>query len=362
LAAGAESVPGARALQRAWTRRGPLALALWPLSLLFQAVTALRRTLYRRRILQAVTVRCPVIVVGNLMVGGTGKTPLVIALVEALRARGYTPGVISRGYGGSADRQGVPVSAADGAADAARLGDEVALIVQRTGAPVTVGRDRAAAAESLLNQYPQVDLIISDDGLQHYRLARTFDIAVFDARGAGNGWLLPAGPLREPPGRLRDVDAVVLNGQLAHTGVMNQTSLHGALADSPATPFPPSFHMQVRGTRAFRLNQANDFRPLSAFRQITLLAVAGIGQPGRFFDLLRKAGLHFETLILPDHFDYRDHSFTNHAAEVILMTEKDAVKCRHMSDPRLWVVPVDAEVDVGLVELILEKLRGSAPA
>lgn len=348
-------------------RRGPLAVLLWPLSVLFHALTFLRRLLYRRGILQVVSVGRPVIVVGNLIVGGAGKTPLVIALVEALRARGHTPGVISRGYGGSAGRQGVVASASrdtvgGGAVDAVRLGDEIALITRRTGAPVAVGRDRAAAAECLLNDYPQVDLIISDDGLQHYRLARAVEIAVFDARGAGNGWLLPAGPLREPLNRLPDVDALVLNGDQAHAGLMNGAAVASPASRSVPVSLPPSFRMHVRGTVAFRLNDAKDIRPLDAFRQPALLAVAGIGQPARFFDLLKSAGLQFETLTLPDHFDYRGYTFASHPAEIILMTEKDAVKCEHLNDPRLWVVPIDAEIDAGLVDLILEKLRGSAPA
>lgn len=370
-------------------RRGPLAVALWPISVLFQALTSLRCLMYRRGILQVMSVGRPVIVVGNLIVGGAGKTPLVIALVEALRTRGYSPGVISRGYGGSAVREGVVASASggtsdgaggssaivgpgsaragsagagSGAADAVRLGDEIALITRRTAAPVAVGRDRVAAALCLLNDFPQVDLIISDDGLQHYRLARAVEIAVFDARGAGNGWLLPAGPLREPLSRLREVDVLVLNGDQAHAGIMNGAGAAAQASRSAPASLPPSFRMHVRGALAFRLNDAEDIRPLAAFRQTALLAVAGIAQPGRFFDMLQSAGLQFETLALPDHFDYRGHSFTSHPAEIILMTEKDAVKCEHLTDPRLWVVPIDAEIDAGLVDLILEKLRGSAPA
>ena len=331
-------------LTRNWMRRGLLAWSLLPLALLFRLLVALRRQLYRRGWLKATRLPVPVIVVGNLFVGGTGKTPLVIWLVEAMRAAGYHPGVISRGYGSS----GVAPQAVDEHAMPQQVGDEPLLIAQRARCPVMVGRDRAAAAQALLSHYPQVDLIISDDGLQHYALARDIEIVLFDARGAGNGWMLPAGPLREPLSRRRDF-TVINGGQAA--GVVGE-----------------GIAMRLSGEVAESLADRNQRRPLSAFRQdqtkdeLGLLAAAGIGNPARFFGMLRQAGLSFREMPLPDHYDYAGNPFASEPADIILITEKDAVKCRHIeaikNDPRLWVVPVSAQVDTALPGKIVEKLRG----
>jgi tetraacyldisaccharide 4'-kinase len=201
MTAGVEGI-----LTRAWLRRGLPAAALWPLSLLFRLLAALRRALYRHRILRATRLPVPVLVVGNIFIGGTGKTPLTIWLVEQLRCAGFTPGVISRGYGASHDR---PLAVEPGTS-VRQAGDEPALIAARARCPLVVGRDRVAAGRALLDAYPAVDLIVSDDGLQHYALARNIEIVLCDERGNGNGWLLPAGPLREPASRRRDF--TVVNG------------------------------------------------------------------------------------------------------------------------------------------------------
>jgi tetraacyldisaccharide 4'-kinase len=331
-------------LTQNWMRRGLLAWSLLPLALLFRVLVALRYRFYRLGWLKVTRLSVPVIVVGNLFVGGTGKTPLVIWLVEAMRASGYRPGVISRGYGSSS----MAPQAVNENALPQQVGDEPLLIAQRAQCPVMVGRDRPATAQALLAHYPQVDLIISDDGLQHYALARDIEIVLFDARGAGNGWMLPAGPLREPLSRPRDF--TVINGGLA-AGMAGE-----AIA------------MRLAGEIAESLADQSQRRPLSAFREdpaqgkLRMTAAAGIGNPGRFFGMLRRAGLTFREMPLPDHYDYADNPFASEQADIILITEKDAVKCRHIeaikNDPRLWVVPVSAQVDAVLPGKIVEKLRG----
>jgi tetraacyldisaccharide 4'-kinase len=334
-------------LTRAWLRRGPLACALWPLSLLFRALAALRAGLYRAGFLKAGRLPVPVIVVGNIFIGGTGKTPLTIWLAQALRDAGFRPGVISRGHGGEgeAPRQVTPAS------QSREVGDEPLLIARRAGVPVVIGRKRVDAGRALLAAHPEVNVIITDDGLQHYALARDIEVVLFDARGVGNGWLLPAGPLREPPSRRRDFT------------VVNAPELSPALVCSVGGA---PFRMQLIGDTAERLAWPGERQPLSAFAGQRVLAAAGIGNPGRFFALLRGAGLAFAELPLPDHHDFRDDPFRGSDADVILITEKDAVKCGQLEnlkdDPRLWVVPVTARIDAALAEQIVEKCRGRSPA
>jgi tetraacyldisaccharide 4'-kinase len=334
-------------MTRAWLRRGPLACALWPLSLLFRALAGLRAGLYRVGILQAGRLPVPVIVVGNIFIGGTGKTPLTIWLAQALVEAGFKPGVISRGHGaeGEAPREVTPASST------VEVGDEPLLIARRAGVPVVVARKRFEAGRALLAAHPEVDVLITDDGLQHYALARDIEVLLFDGRGTGNGWLLPAGPLREAPSRRRDFT------------VVNAPEITPPLAASVGgTPF----RMQLVGDGAEQLADPSQRRPLSGFAGQRVLAAAGIGNPGRFFTLLRGAGLEFAELPLPDHHDFRDNPFATADADVILITEKDAVKCGQLEnlkdDPRLWVVPVTARIDAALAEHIVEKCRGRSPA
>lgn len=328
-------------LTRNWLHRGLLAWCLLPVACLFRLTVGLRRSLYSLGWLRSTRLPAPVIVVGNIFIGGTGKTPLVIYLVQAMRAAGFTPGVISRGYGSKGSEpqrvgeQGSPQE----------VGDEPLLIAQRAGCPVMVGRNRVAAAQALLAQHPQVNLIISDDGLQHYALARDIEIVLFDARGAGNGWMLPAGPLREPLSRKRDF--TVVNGGQA-------MGLQGKI-----------YAMHLSGTDAYQLMQPSHTRPLASFREnksLRVLAAAGIGNPARFFSMLRQSDLSFEEMPLPDHYEFAQNPFVSSSADIILITEKDAVKCRlHdalRNDPRLWVIPVSAQVDAALPKKIVEKLRG----
>lgn len=336
-------------LTRTWTGRGLAACALLPVAALFGGLSAIRRAGYRLGLAEARRLPVPVIVVGNIFVGGTGKTPLTIWLVQALRQAGYTPGVISRGYGA---HNNVP-QAVTTQSLAQEVGDEPLLIAYRAACPVMVGRDRVAVAQALLAAHPEVDVLVSDDGLQHYRMARDIEIVLFDGRGAGNGWLLPAGPLREPVTRRRDF--TVLNGA----------------SFAPGIP-PDAIRMQLVGTTAEKLNDRSQVSALSSFaasegqRSPTIVAAAGIGNPGRFFGLLRNAGLQFREMALPDHYDFSDNPFVRVKADVILITEKDAVKCRQneglRNDTRLWVVPVTAQLDGALAEKIVEKLRGRSIA
>ncbi len=336
-------------LTQAWRRRGPLACALWPLSLPFRLLAGARAALYAAGVLASERMPVPVIVVGNIFIGGTGKTPLTIWLVHALRAAGLRPGVISRGHGG----QGEGVRALTPSSQACEVGDEPLLIAQSARCPVVVGRARAQAARLLLSMHPEVDVLVSDDGLQHYALQRDVEIILFDARGPGNGWLLPAGPLRE--GRARRRDFTVVNAPEL------TSALRAAVGGAP-------FQMLLAGQCAERLAQRAERVELSALAASgqRLAACAGIGNPERFFAMLRAAGLHFAELALPDHHDFLDRPFDRLDADIILITEKDAVKCAQIetlkNDPRLWVVPVAAQIDAALAQQIVEKCRGRSPA
>jgi tetraacyldisaccharide 4'-kinase len=352
-------------LSREWLRRGALACALWPLSLLFRALAALRRGLYSAGISHAERLPVPVVVVGNIFIGGTGKTPLTIWLVEALRAAGFRPGVVSRGFG---SKDAAP-RAVGAASTPAEVGDEPVLIAARTGCPVFVGRQRAAAGRALLAAHPDVDVIVTDDGLQHYALARDVEIVLFDGRGVGNGWTLPAGPLREAPSRRRDFTLV------------NAPELTPALAAAVAPPGTAPgrpWAMRLSGDVAERLGQRGERLTLAQLAEraapgaagqgagLRVAAAAGIGNPGRFFAMLRGAGLRPRELPLPDHHDFQDRPFAAIDADIILVTEKDAVKCWQIeelrNDPRIWVVPVSARIDAALADQIVEKLRGCTPA
>nr|WP_315252867.1 tetraacyldisaccharide 4'-kinase [uncultured Duganella sp.] len=342
-------------LTRNWLRRGPLACALWPVSLIFRLLSGLRAALFRAGVLKSSRLPVPVVVVGNIYIGGTGKTPLTIWLVQALQAAGMRPGVISRGFGSA--EQGA--RAVTPASTPAQVGDEPLLISQRTGAPVMVGRDRAATGRALLAAHPEVNILLTDDGLQHYQLQRDVEIILFDGRGAGNGWLLPAGPLREPISRRRDFT------------VINTPQLTAELAAAVGARMPP-LQMTLAGDVAEQLCDRTRRRSLdelaetAARGQLRIVAAAGIGNPARFFGMLKAAGLVIQELPLPDHHDFQDRPFAALDADLILMTEKDAVKCAQIEelsgDPRLWVVPVTARIDRALADQIVEKCRGRSIA
>ena len=317
-----------------WARRGVLAWALLPVGIVFFALVAVRRLFYRLGVLNCTRLPAPVIVVGNITAGGSGKTPLVLWLVDQLQRRGRRPGVVSRGYGGTVE--GVCEVHCD--SDAAAVGDEPLLIRRRAGCPVFVGRDRAQAGRALLAAH-RCDVIVCDDGLQHYRLARDVEIALVDRRGLMNGWPLPAGPLREPASRLASVDAVVGN----------------------AWPGSAGFRMRLDGDRFHRLDDAGIVRAAEEFAGQRLHAVAGIGEPQRFFDHLAALGLSFEPHAFPDHHRYvaADLAFVGDA---ILTTEKDAVKYAALASLPVWVLPVTATIEPDLAQFVLETIDGCPPA
>ncbi|MFZ6849549.1 tetraacyldisaccharide 4'-kinase [Undibacterium sp. RuRC25W] len=339
-------------LLRNWQERGAVACLLWPLSKLFQLIVTFRFGVFVLGYKPQTRLPVPVIIVGNIFVGGTGKTPLVIWLVKQLQAAGWRPGVISRGYGAHADS----VTMLDAHSSAAIVGDEPLLIAQHTGAPVAVGRDRVAVAHCLMAAQPETDVLISDDGLQHYFLARDVEIMLFDERGVGNGWMLPAGPLREPVNRRRDF--TVLNAALD----MPLAAIPGMPADVERMQLVPQF--------AYQLGHASVRQALSAFTSANIVAAAGIGNPQRFFTMLSGAGVRFASLPLADHFQFDADTFSQVDADCILITEKDAVKCRQIpslhNDERIWVVPVVAQLDeqfaTDLLQLISEKKHGHTPA
>ncbi len=329
---------------RLWVARDALSTLLLPLALLLGALAAVRRSLYQSGLLRRHKLAVPVIVVGNVVVGGAGKTPLVIALVEALQRQGFHPGVVSRGYGGSVSSTGHPWALVE-SEDARLYGDEIVLIRKRCAIPCAVGARRVAAAHGLLQQHGEVDVLVCDDGLQHYALARDVELVVFDQRGAGNGRLLPAGPLREPLSRVARADAIVVNGGRS-----------AALA-LPGTSLVPRFDMQLVPGDARQLVDASARRPLGAFAGDSLSAIAGIGDPDRFFRMLEGFGLKPRCIALADHASISAAMLAAIEASAILMTEKDAVKCAGTNDARLWSVPVTAEIDRDLMALILGKLN-----
>lgn len=341
------------AFARIWVRRGFIAGTLLPVSLLFQGLVCLRRYLYANRVLHTTRLPVPVVVVGNIFVGGTGKTPFTIWLVESLRKAGYIPGVISRGYG--VQKSDAPQSVTVDSMPH-EVGDEPVLIAARAQCPVMVSRHRVAAAEALLAAYPEVNVIVSDDGLQHYALERDVEIVLCDARGEGNGWLLPAGPLREPVSRRRDFTVMNI-AQLPPMApnALYQMTLSGEMAE----------RMSERSER-IRLHSISADMLAGNKAPLRIIAAAGIGNPERFFSLLRKAGIAFKEMPLTDHYDFRDNPFEKVQADMILVTEKDAVKCIQnnaiRNDARIWVVPVSAFIDSVLAEQIVEKCRGRPTA
>jgi len=328
--------PVEQILNGIWYGKSPLRFALWPVSAAYLALTRLRRAAYRRGWRPVVQPAVPVIVVGNVTVGGTGKTPFVIWLADQLQQRGRKVGIVTRGYRGKGTEWPRSVTADS---DPREVGDEPVLLARRTRCPVVAGPDRVACVEALLAG-SRVDVVLSDDGLQHYRLARAFEVAVVDgARGMGNGLCIPAGPLREPASRLQDVDAIVVNGgDWGHAGV---------------------FRAEAVVTKVYHLKDGA-VRTLESFKQEPVHAVAGIGNPQRFFDLLRDAGLDVEGHPLADHADITLDELTFDEPGPVLITEKDAVKCEHLKANGVWCVVVDFQFDADrtarLMRLILRDI------
>lgn len=320
-------------LQKQWYRLGLWHVFLIPFSWLFLLLSGLRRFAYKTGFLKSYKLPVPVIIVGNISVGGTGKTPLVIWLADQLQRKGYAPAIISRGYLGNTES----VSPVFSDSDPAVVGDEPVLIARRGKWPVWVGRNRAAVGRTLLAAHPECNVIISDDGLQHYKLERDVEIVVVDGnRGFGNGLLLPAGPLRELRSRLMKADAIVCNG---------------------AQVLPSSFLMQLKGNLFHNLLEPDMMADPDKFTGKKICAIAGIGNPYRFFQQLRAMGLQFEEKAYPDHHAFQPADLQSIAADVILMTEKDAVKCASFAEKHWWYLPVSAVVDESLISLVLNKLR-----
>ena len=319
-------------IERIWSGRSPLWLLLWPLSLLYGAITWLIRLSFQSGWRKSWRAPCPVIVVGNLTAGGNGKTPVVIWLVQALQQRGLRAGVVSRGYGGKAERYPLLVTAETPTAQA---GDEPVLIAQRTQVPVAVAPQRRLAVEGLLAAH-DLDVIITDDGLQHYALQRDREIVVVDGmRRFGNGWWLPAGPMRERASRLQTVNAVIVNGG-------------DAQADEIAMTLQPGLAVNLISGATVALEQLPE-----------IVAMAGIGHPPRFFNTLKQQGIQpVAEIAFADHHAYSEDELQRltQAQQCLLMTEKDAVKCRGFARPNWWYLPVDAHLQGTAVATLLDDI------
>ncbi len=320
-------------ITRHWYRRSLtwLTRILLPFSFIFRFIVGARFFLYRIKLKKSVHFSVPVIAVGNLTVGGTGKTPLVIWLAHFLRAQGFSPGIVSRGVGGQAQKKPVWVGANSGPAI---VGDEALLLAKHSGCSVVVCVDRVAAIKELIGQ---CTVIISDDGLQHYRMGRAIEVVMLDGdRGLGNHCLLPAGPLRERPARLNTVDFVVQQG-----GIPNANY----------------FQMHLQGNNLVSIRNVQKTLSLENLRGQKVNAVAGIGNPHRFFALLKQRGLHVVEHIFSDHYIYQSKDFDAFDQSPIVMTEKDAVKCTKLADDRFWYLPVETQVDSRFGIELLNKLR-----
>ena len=319
-------------LQHHWYRITPLHLVLLPISFIFRMLVATRLALYRSGILASHKLPVPVIVVGNITVGGSGKTPLTLWLAQQLLECGWHPGIVSRGYGGTA----ILPQAVHPASDPAEVGDEAVLMAQRKLCPVWVGRKRPEAARALLQAHSECDVLLSDDGLQHYRLQRDVEIVVVDGvRRFGNEFLLPAGPMREPLSRLTQVDAVVIHGGSAAAG---------------------QYGMQLYGEQFYNLLNPETLAQATDFSGMKIHAIAGIGHPQRFFDHLHRLGLTVHGHPFPDHHRYTPADLAYPDADAILMTEKDAVKCASYATEKCWVLRVDAQLAPLLMQHILERI------
>ena len=317
-------------IQRIWYEGSSAYWLLLPLSWLYAGLMAVRRILYERGVIRVADLHIPAVVVGNITVGGTGKTPVAIWLARRLRERGMRPGIVSRGYHGSVRSSPLQVTA-DSNPDSA--GDEAVLMAKRSACPVVVHPNRVLAAQELSKL--GVDVVIADDGLQHYRLGRQYEIVVIDGvRGFGNGRLLPAGPLREPVARLKSVDRALVN----------RTVMRSELAVSQLPESLPVTDFYLKGTTARSLDDSEE-APLARFSGREVHAVAAIGNPGRFFTFLESHGMQVIEHVFPDHAKLSEEDLRYDDGLDVLMTEKDAVKCTDLQVSKCWYVPVRVEVD-----------------
>ena len=325
-----------------WADGSAWQFLLRPLCWLFQLLVWLRQALRASGIWRPATVPVPVVVVGNLTVGGSGKTPCVIALAEALAARGWRPGIVSRGYGGRGRVEAVTLHSV-----ASEVGDEPLLIARRTGCPVWVGRDRVAAARALCAESPEVNVLISDDGLQHWRLPRAVEVVVVDARrGFGNRRLLPAGPLREPLARLLSVTQLWVCGD----GPVPERLPRGVETDTWRIGL-------TLASAARSLAEPARSRPLIEFAGLPLTAVAGIAAPERFFAMLEQSGVTPQPRPFPDHHPFVADDLADLRDATVLMTEKDGVKCQAFAAEDWWAAPLAAQLPTAAVDALEHTLR-----
>ena len=319
-------------LEQHWYRFTPVSLLLLPVSWLYCLLMVLRRGMYRLRIFSSIRLPVPVIVVGNITVGGTGKTPLVIWLADFLRQQGMRPGIVLRGYGGSAVDWPLVVTPDY---DPDVVGDEAVMLARQSRCPVAADPDRVRGARYLVREH-HCDVIVSDDGLQHLRMARDIEIAVIDGvRRFGNGRCLPAGPLREPVSRLNDVALRVVNGE----------------------PRQGEVGMTLAETGLCRVNAPESYASAGSFRGETVHAVAGIGHPDRFFTHLRRLGLKAIEHPFPDHYRFRAADIRFGDGLAVIMTQKDAVKCERFADDNMWYLAIEARPDPRVGEEVWKRLK-----
>ena len=357
-----------------WEKRGLKALLLWPISLVFGWLINLRKALYDLSILKSNSIPVPLVIVGNIRVGGTGKTPTVLAIAKALYLQGFKPGIISRGYQGNSSNLKLPPEEVTPESLPSEQGDEPCYMAQQLAhqqTPIMVHSNRVKAAKALMIKHPEVNVIISDDGLQHYKLkrwparegGRDIELVIRDARGEGNQWLMPAGPLREKTDRARDF---TLNIGSTETTKTKAAPLYFQDA--------PNFVLSVKTDQLYQLASPSRRIPLNDITQLLnhdeafenqILAAAGLGNPKKFFDLLKSNGLRFQEMALPDHFDFATNPFKENTAKVILITEKDAVKCKQLNDykddERIWVLPITVDLPNDFVAQMLEILKRPKP-
>jgi tetraacyldisaccharide 4'-kinase len=329
-----------RSLEESWYRRDGWLILLWPLSILFRLLASLRRR-YHSSVAKSNTPPLPVVVVGNISVGGTGKTPFIIGLGKALQQAGFRPGVISRGYLGKAPHYPFSV---DSDSPVEEVGDEALLIARGLGCPMVVDPDRVQALQKLCSDY-ECDVVLSDDGLQHYALPRDLEIVVVDGeRLFGNQWCLPAGPLREPVSRLGSVPYVIVNGDFSES-------------ESPAV-LNRAYQMELKPTYLANLvsREKKPFRGAPFNIGTTVHAVTGIGNPNRFFNLLSTLPYEVTRHDFPDHYPFSEEDFkalSIDERQPIVMTEKDAVKCQRFAEPNFWYLAVEVELPEDLVQKLL---------
>jgi tetraacyldisaccharide 4'-kinase len=346
-----------------WERRGPISLVLWPLSWVYGLVLRLRKLIADLNIFNTKPIAVPVIIVGNIRVGGTGKTPIVIALAEKLAELGWKPGIISRGYGVKGAQAGSSPAQVTSDSDPRIVGDEPVLIAQRTENqfPIWVHPKRKDTIAALLMHHPEVNVIISDDGLQHAGLSRwpareggrDIELVVRDERGEGNHFLLPAGPLREPA--TRDRDATLITAKQSPKATPLDEYFQGRRA----------FTLSPQLGLAYQLHHSSNQQALDSIAEQSLTkkiaAVAALGNPQRFFSSLKKQGIMAKCLPLPDHSTYSAEFFSSIKADYILITEKDAVKCTEIADERIWVVPMSVKIPDPLSEWMQSILQRPDP-